>query len=167
MFMFKDLLSSLSGNIKERVSSPILGSYSIAAIICNWKPLVVLFTSKNSGISLINEVVYVQPELQQGLIYPLIFSLAFSVIYPSIKALISSFNSVAKTIELKSEYRIEELKERIAIKKDDVDTIIQALRNTYERIGYHDLKRIKEALPDEDELLIHSEKKSADSGHYK
>ena len=162
--MFKDLLSSVSGNIKERASSPILGSYSIAAIICNWKPLVVLFTSKNSGTSLINEVVYVQPGLQQGLIYPLIFSLAFSVIYPSIKALISSFNSVAKIIELKSEYRIEELKERIAIKKDDVETIIQALHNTYERIGYHDLKRIKEALPDEDELLINSAKKSAGNG---
>ncbi|WMB73725.1 hypothetical protein RA178_03620 [Shewanella oncorhynchi] len=162
--MLKDLLASVSGNIKERASSPILGSYSIAAIICNWKPLVVLFTSKNSGTALINEVLSVQPELQQGLIYPLIFSLAFSVIYPSIKALILSFNSMAKIIELKSEYRIEELKESIAIKRDDVETIIQALNNAYEKIGYHDLKRIKEALPDENDLLINSEKKSADSG---
>lgn len=104
-------------------------------------------------------IVSIQPEIKQGLIYPLIFALVFSVLYPSVKALISSLNSAAKILELKSEYRIEELKEKIAIKRDDVESIIQALYSAYEKIGYHDLKRIKEALPDEDDLLINSDKK--------
>lgn len=53
-----------------------------------------------------------------------------------------------------------ELNEKIAIKKDDIESVIQALQDSYEKIGYHDLKRIHDALPNEEELLINSPNKS-------
>ncbi|KZN52138.1 hypothetical protein N474_23575 [Pseudoalteromonas luteoviolacea CPMOR-2] len=158
--MLKELVESFSSNIKERASSPVLGSYTVAAIGCNWKSLVVLFTSEKSGVELVNEVVSVFPGLEQGLIYPAGFAIVFSLLYPSLKAIISTFNTYARIIELKAESRLEDIKERIGINRSDIDSIIESIYSSHEKIGYHDLKRIREALPNEEDLMIKKPNKS-------
>lgn len=158
--MLKEITESISSGLKERTSSPILGSYTVAAIACNWKSLVILFTSNSNGIELVEEVSGAYPGIYQSLAYPLVFALVFSVVYPTLKAMISTFNISARIIELKAEYRLEVIKEKISIKRNDVESIISLIENSYEKIGYHDLKRIKEILPDEDELLINQPNKS-------
>ncbi|GAA4805755.1 hypothetical protein GCM10023307_35520 [Lysobacter hankyongensis] len=59
-------------------------------------------------------------------------------------------------MELRSEYRMGEWKERVAAKQGDVESVIGALVDLANRdkIGYHDLKRIHDVLPKPDELQI-------------
>lgn len=154
--MLKEAIGSLADNFKERASSPILGSYTVAALLCNWKPAVVVLTSKSTGGTLIEEINAVLPGVLQGLIYPLGFALAFSVLYPTLKAAIAAFNTGARIMELKSEHRLEEWKDRVAAKKSDVESVISVLVDLANRdkIGYHDLKRIHDSLPRPEDLEI-------------
>lgn len=156
--MLKELISSIAANFKERASSPLLGSYSIAALACNWMSLVVLLTSTKSGTALVEEIIAVSPGLTQGLLYPLIFATVFSLTYPTAKAAIATFNTKAKIMELRSEYQMEELREKISMKKNDIESVISALLelSSSDRIGYHDLKRIQDVLPKPEDLQIKS-----------
>ncbi|MFC0224993.1 hypothetical protein [Serratia aquatilis] len=160
--MIKEFLNSISNNLNERISSPLLSSYTIAAIICNWMPIVVLLTSESKGIKRVAEIESVYPGVIHSIIYPLIFSISFSLLYPSLKAFISKINTKAKIMELENEYRVEELKGKVNIKKDIVESFIHALsENTmevYDSITYHQLKKILDALPKSEDLLIKEEK---------
>lgn len=155
--MWKDLINSLAGNMRERASSPILGSYTIAAIVCNWKPLVILFTSKETGTALANEIQSAFPDLQQGLLIPIIVSLIFSVLYPTLKSTISALNAYTKMLELKAEQRLENLRQQSKLKPIDVPQIIHAIDENYDNIGYHELLKIRRSLPHEEDLLIKNE----------
>jgi len=154
--LLKEFFSSVSGSIRERASSPLLGSYTFAALLCNWKPIVILFTSEKTGTSLVSEISLALPDLMTGAIYPLIFAFAFSLLYPTVKAAIGTFNTASRIMELRSEYRLEEWKERVSLKKNDIESLIESINDLYSRdkIGYHDLKRIKDALPSPDDLKI-------------
>lgn len=163
--MIKELISSVSGNLRERASSPILGTYTIAVTIISWKALVVLFTSDAKGMELVTEIQKVAPKIEVLLIYPIAISVFVSIAYPTIKALVSAFNTYSRVIEIKAEYRLEEIKERLSIKQDPIETLIRSLSqgDYYEKIGYHDLKRLLEYLPDEESLLI--KKRSEESAN--
>ncbi|MBO2650816.1 hypothetical protein [Shewanella algae] len=156
--LLKEVLKSLSGNMRERVSSPLLGSYTIAAAAVNWKSIVVLFTSKNTGTKLVEEVLSVTPEIEVAIGYPIAIAIAISVVYPSLRAVISTFNAYARIFEIKAEFRLENIKEQLNIKKDPIENLIKHLHEGgyYEKVGYHDLKRLMEYLPDEESLLIKS-----------
>ncbi|WP_345304713.1 hypothetical protein [Lysobacter hankyongensis] len=141
---------------RSRASSPLLGSYTVAALACNWKVVVVLLTSKKTGVYLVAATTSVFPGPTQSLFYPFVFAIAFSLLYPSLKAVIATFNTGARIMELRSEYRMGEWKERVAAKQGDVESVIGALVDLANRdkIGYHDLKRIHDVLPKPDELQI-------------
>ncbi|TXT36350.1 MAG: hypothetical protein FD135_4347 [Comamonadaceae bacterium] len=51
---------------------------------------------------------------------------------------------------------MEEWKEKISMKRNDVESLINALAdlNAKDKIGYHDLKRIFDVLPKADDLEI-------------
>lgn len=157
--MIKEFFSSMSGNIRERAQSPLLGSYTIAVIACNWKPLVVLFTSKSTGVSLVKEVSSEFSGPLWGLGVPLMIAVVFSVLYPAAKALIGALNSRARIMEISVEARLEEVKEehrewRESKRKDRVESMLKSLEEIVveDKLGYHDLNRILDILPDEEDL---------------
>ncbi|NKJ68219.1 hypothetical protein EX191_10500 [Vibrio chemaguriensis] len=158
--MIKELISSISGNVRERASSPLLGSYTIAAVIVNWKALVVLFTSERSGGQLVEEVSSVVPSLEISIGYPMAIALAISLGYPTLRAMVSTFNTYSRLLEIKAEYKLEDLKESLDLKRDPIENLIKHINehDYYEKIGYHDLKRLVDYLPDEESLLIKRDK---------
>jgi hypothetical protein len=160
--MFKEVMGSIGSNLNERVASPLLGAYTIAVIAMNWKCLVVLFTSEARGINLVQEVTSVYPGVLYSLALPMLVALGFSILYPTIKALIASSTTAARILELRSEKRLEELKERLALSKHDVEHVIEQLERLYQndKLGYHELKRILDVLPDEEHLRIRMSNKS-------
>ena len=165
--MIKEFVSSLSGNIRERTQSPLLGSYTIALIACNWKPITVLFTSQATGRPLVQEVSSEFSGFFWGLGVPLMVAIVFSILYPTVKALIGSLNSRARMIEIKVEANLEAIKEdlrewREAKRKDRVDSLLKSLEDIVveDKLGYHDLKRIMDILPDEESLRAKQPNKS-------
>jgi hypothetical protein len=159
--VIKDLAESLSNSIKERITSPLLGAYTVALLFSNWQVLVILFTSKGKGFQLIDELNLVYQGPEKSLIYPLIFALGFSAIYPITKAVIGALGSMAKYIDLVSEGAIESVKQRMAYNRSrndqvTIDGVIKQLEGLYaeDRIGYHELKRILDVLPREEDLII-------------
>ena len=154
--MIKDFFGSILGNIKERTQSPLLGSYTVAFIAYNWKPLVVLFTSKCTGASLVREVSseFSSPIWDVGV--PLIVAVAFSVLYPLAKSFIGRLNSFAQKREIEIEAELEEKRENLREKhKNKIESIIKSLEEMVveDKLGYHDRKRIMDILPDEAELM--------------
>lgn len=148
--VLKETVTSVAENFKERAASPLLGSYTVAALACNWKPIVVLATSQKKSVDLIAETVSVFPGFTQSLLYPAAFALGFALLYPTLKAAIATFNTQARIMDLRAEYRMEEWKERLSVKRrSDVEAIIETLMDltSHDRIGYHDLKRIHDVLP--------------------
>ncbi|MGO2511783.1 hypothetical protein [Marinomonas polaris] len=157
--MIKDFINSLSGNIRERTQSPLLGSYTVALIACNWKPLVVLFTSEASGSILVQEISEEFSGFFWGLGVPLLAALLFSVLYPTTKAVVGVLNSRARMLEIKVEARLEQAREEFrewqeSKRQDRVDAVIKSLDDIIleDKLGYHDLKRIMDILPDEESL---------------
>lgn len=165
--MIKEFVSSLLGNVRERGQSPLLGSYSIALMACNWKPIVVLFTSQATGKPLVQEVSSEFSGFCLGLGMPLIVAIAFSILYPTTKALIGSLNSRARMIEVKVEEKLEAIKEdlrekRESKRRDRVESLLKSLEDivAQDKLGYHDLKRIMDILPDEEHLRARKPNKS-------
>ncbi|EGR4133453.1 TPA: hypothetical protein ACMDQE_003474 [Vibrio cholerae] len=154
--MIKEIISSLSGNVRERASSPILGSYTVTALLVNWKAIVVLFTSELSGGLLVQEILSVSPPLDVAVLYPMLMAVAISLGYPTLRAVISSFNTYSRLLEIKAEYKLEMLKDNLSLRRDPIDNLIRQLYvdDYYDKISYHDLKRLLDALPKEKDLLI-------------
>ncbi|SOC51443.1 hypothetical protein SAMN05421509_101301 [Chromohalobacter canadensis] len=168
--MIKEFINSLSGNIRERTQSPLLGSYTIVVIACNWKPIVVLLTSQASGATLVQEVSSEFSGLFLGVGVPLMVAITFSILYPVTKALIGSLNSRARMVEIKVEANLEEVREglrewRESKRKDRVESLLKSLDGIVmeDELGYHDLKRIMDILPDEESLRAKKPNKSTQS----
>lgn len=177
--MIKDLAESLSSNIKERFTSPLLGAYTVALAFANWKFLVIAFTSKNHSFQLIDELESVFPGALEAFGNPLLFALTFSLLYPTIKSWIGTLTSIAKIVDLRNESRVVNAREKLFVKQQNfeqvtVDSTISQLTDlvSEDRLGYHDLKRILDVLPSEEDLRINRkrdefiETKDPDSSRY-
>lgn len=159
--MIKDLAESLSNNIKERFTSPLLGAYTVALAFANWKFLVIVFTSKSHSFQLIDELDLVFPGAIKAFIYPILFALTFSLLYPTIKSWIGTLTSLAKIVDLRNESKVINAREKLFVKQQNfeqvtVDSTIRQLTELIneDRLGYHDLKRILDILPSEEDLRI-------------
>ncbi|GAA6145441.1 hypothetical protein [Thalassolituus maritimus] len=154
--MIKELLKAISGDVRERASSPFLGAYTIVSIIINWKALVILFTSELHGSGLVEEAAKALLPVKTSIGYPLMIALGVSLGYPTLKAAISTFNIYARMLEIRAEDKLEILREDLNLKKDPIENLIRHINDHdyYEKIGYHDLKRLHDYLPDIESLLI-------------
>ncbi|WP_397471945.1 hypothetical protein [Rheinheimera sp.] len=47
MKVLSDVWSSITGNVNTRVKDPVIGSFAVAWIICNWDKLAILFLGEN------------------------------------------------------------------------------------------------------------------------
>lgn len=94
----KDIINSFKANLYERTTSPLLGSFIFYWIICNYKFIVILFdkdlTSENKFIAIDNlyKTDYISISILNipinGLLLPLLISLAYVLILPFISKFI-------------------------------------------------------------------------------
>jgi hypothetical protein len=157
--LIQEVANSLSNNLKQRVSSPLLGAYTLAAVMINWRGIVVLFTSKNNGLTLVDEILSVSPLLVEAIVYPLVFAFLFLIIFPSLKTILTWFESRLEIHELNMKNHVNLMYREGNI--DPLDNLIESLEDKgyYDKVSYHDIKRLMDSLPKQSDLVISPEVK--------
>ncbi len=84
-----DAFISLTNNMKERAFNPLFGSFFSAWIVCNWKLLLYLFFAE---VKIEDKIINIESSMlgvQNLLIYPLMFSIAYIFIFQWVNILIT------------------------------------------------------------------------------
>jgi effector-binding domain-containing protein len=140
--MLDDVKESLKEAVRERISSPLLGSYILFSLLLHWRAIVVLIWSEQKGLARVNEVAPLLPNSFWSFALPTIGAIAFSFGYPLIKSWYARFLSWVEGNQLKYELNniqkeliVEQMKgEREMIKKRALDLISmnKGLTTTYD-----------------------------------
>jgi signal transduction histidine kinase len=80
--MLKEILPSFKKSFEERLSNPILGTFSIAWIIINWRLWTILLFSKKTIEDKITFIEKSYVDWHSLFLYPLIFTVVYLVIFP-------------------------------------------------------------------------------------
>lgn len=113
--IFKDMLEAS----KERIKTPIAGAFTIAFILYNWRPIALLFSSKNPIEENIN---YIDKNFIgiYTILIPFIIALIYSMIVPVVGLLLDMFLVFVKRKRLEIIYNnkgfVYDLKIKIASK---------------------------------------------------
>ncbi|WP_235593276.1 hypothetical protein [Leptospira interrogans] len=95
--MIENILKNIQEFLKERVSSPLLLSFTLSWTLMNWKILYILIGSEKE-FSLIERLLYVDNNLINSwynICAPALFSLLFVIIYPFASVLVVAIWSFA------------------------------------------------------------------------
>ncbi len=77
-----ELLTSIRDYLRDRIKSPLLGPFSVAWLIWNWKPvLFVLFSNERIEVT-VETVVYKYKDLSDQLLAPAFFALSYALVHP-------------------------------------------------------------------------------------
>lgn len=108
--MLEQIFGSIRGQIDERLSNPLAGSFLISWCLWNYKFFVILFSSESvlKTFELIEIIVFpdIKTMLIKGLLYPAITSAAYIFIYPYPAKYVYEFSR-------KRQREIAEIKRRI------------------------------------------------------
>lgn len=139
----KEILEALG----TRIKSPVLGYYSIAFVIFNWKPLFYLFF-QNEGV--IERFSYFDDNTDfWSLIFnPVIFASALAVIYPWVNYLF--LKTCAKPTDLRNLIQAQS-EHNLLVKKQELEEARSALLETAEKELIDRAKRDQELNTIEDE----------------
>jgi hypothetical protein len=109
--MLSDILQSARQTFIERLSSPLLGAFSISWCAWNWKFLVILFSNNSvtTTFELVEKIAFPDSSavLFRGLILPLLTSLAYVFVYPYPARYVYGFT-------LRMQRKINQIKQKIA-----------------------------------------------------
>jgi hypothetical protein len=126
--MLKEIQESVSHNISERLSSPILGSFIIFFTAFHWRFIVCLFFHDSNGIQLLSELDKYKPHGFSSYFYPALFSLIYSLGYPFIKMAYSLFVEWIKYLhaiqELRSDHRGQRLEEEKLVRTQNHNNLM-------------------------------------------
>jgi predicted DNA-binding transcriptional regulator len=110
--MLSDLLQSTKETLTERLSSPLLGSFTIAWSLWNYKFLVILFSAESvtRTFELVDTVAFpdVSSVLLRGLLFPLLAALAYVFLYPYPARVIYGFTHRMRKATNRLRQQIEE-----------------------------------------------------------
>jgi hypothetical protein len=122
MKFIENILSSISGNAKAKVNDPLIGTFILSWIVCNWKELSILFfgegKTKERIINFNNYLGEVELfTFNSVLVIPFIVTIFYIFVFPWISLLINSLqqkvnyrlHNQAISIELEKTIRQEKL----------------------------------------------------------
>ncbi|MGY3958986.1 hypothetical protein [Aeromonas popoffii] len=113
--MFDEILSSLKGTAKTRISDPIIGSFLISWCIFNWKPLALLFFGNGKAYERI-EIFYQHYSesdfLQEWTIFiwPFSFTFFYLLVFPWLSLCVKSIQSKATKLQHKQAVELDIVK---------------------------------------------------------
>lgn len=118
----KDIIKSLFEASNERIKSPFVGSFIFAWVAFNWKPIVYLFSSKDSIEDRIQIITQSYESYKSGLVYPLLFVLFYMVVLPYIMWGLEELYTRAKVERLENKLLldIQIIKNRQAVTKENI-----------------------------------------------
>jgi hypothetical protein len=78
---FPDLFKELIDTSRERVKSPVAGTFTLAFIVWNWRPIMTLFFEK---ISVSDRIFIIDNEYcnWQAIVGPIVLAIVFIVLVP-------------------------------------------------------------------------------------
>lgn len=129
--MIKEAKLSLQENLKERISSPILGSYILFFLGFHWKIWVILFWTDLNGIEKINKLSDIWPNSAYDFLAPAFYTVLFLFSYPFAKLFYEFFIKTVEFVQIKYEQLLV---------RNDVALEEMKLRRELER------KRVREKL---------------------
>ncbi|MGJ0516213.1 MAG: hypothetical protein ACR65O_10765 [Methylomicrobium sp.] len=158
--MIDEVKDSINDNMKERLSSPILGSFLIFLISFHWKAIILLIWSEKKGIERIEELQCFMPNSVTDFIPAIIATFIYIISYPVAKLL---YDNYLKFVERKQNQNSYENKLKFDVFKYQKDI------ETKNIIGDYDIK-LKEKYssgPDFKELYNHHIEQGAEIPSHK
>lgn len=144
--MIKDLSQSLIKGLDERVRNPLLGAFTIAWCICNWRTIVVLLSGGPTPLKLeLLDDVY--PGLSFALILPLVLAGLYIGVMPWVTIKIDKYivriTTLGKLQRLEAESSLnkqraenaEELRDAESIAFDRSSALKNALRDLQQQVN--------------------------------
>jgi len=98
---------SIQHSIRERFSSPILGSFTFFLVIFHWRTVVLIFSHEAKGEALITELERFWPHSFKSYILPIIFALLYSFTYPYLRMFYALFLQRVRLLQIKNELASE------------------------------------------------------------
>ena len=124
----KEFFNSLLEASKERIKNPFIGSFVLAWLIFNWKPILYLLFSEDSMVDKINSIETKYIDLNDNLFIPLGFAVFYIVVLPYIMWVFEELYIKAKS-------------ERLSNKKDEeLLTIKNKQETTRESLKLENIK---------------------------
>ena len=117
--MINEIKNSITENINERTSNPILGSFIIFFIGYHWNVWVLLFWSDKKGMEKIDELKNIWPDSIHDFSIPAIASIAFIFLYPFIKLFYSLFIKTVNLLQLR--YDLYIVRKQVQLEKLNQD----------------------------------------------
>ena len=157
--MVGDIKDSINHAIKERLNSPILGSYIIFFTLFHWETWVLLFWSNKTGNEKINELKSIWPTNLDDFLYPLIITFVFVTLYPLVKLAYHLFIQVVDVIQVKYE-------SILSSKTDEIKTKNFKKKMEFHRIKIDSIKEKGVRHPNETQLLLQILKETAEHNSF-
>jgi len=80
--MFKEIIPSIKSHLSDRLSNPILGTFSFSWIFFNWKVVLFLFLSKDNIENKISVIESNYSNIETFIVYPVIFTIVYLLFIP-------------------------------------------------------------------------------------
>jgi hypothetical protein len=144
--MLAELKESLQHNVKERLSSPILGSYTFFFLAYNWKALALVFTSTKKGTEFVTELETVMPHNLSGVLTPALWTLYFVTCYPFLKLAYSLLIAFIRQVQIRYEFYLTRSEINLEILKEERDAEIRHRRNKFRRYQVEEAREDFDAL---------------------
>lgn len=93
MKVLDDVWNSITGNVNARVKDPVIGSFVLAWILCNWDKLAILFLGENKVEERINTLVGKMAVIEKPaliyldldlLVFPIVLTVMYLFLLPSV-----------------------------------------------------------------------------------
>jgi hypothetical protein len=131
--VISELKDSVVSAAKERLASPILGTYIIFFLWFHWRAFVMLCSSPSSGAKLISEVSPYWPHSLQDVFIPLACTAIFLTAYPVIKIAYSVFLKVVRLLQIHSDFflsrREMKLEEQLIVRESHMAELREQARH--------------------------------------
>jgi hypothetical protein len=124
--MLKEIQDSLTTTVKERISSPILGTFSLLFAAFHWRFLVHLIWHESKGSQLIAELEKLRPYGFKSYFWPVFLAIAFAIIYPLIKIQYTLFLSWLELSQTERRLRHHEARLILEKRNRDLTLFIEA-----------------------------------------
>lgn len=107
--MLTNITDSVKETIKDRMASPILGSYVLFFVIRHWRFFVVLIWSEKRGLARVAEMESQLPRSWQDWVIPAALAVSFGIIYPLIARAYATYTKWQYELQLTREMSIADV----------------------------------------------------------
>ncbi len=120
----KETSQQIASSLKEKIGSPIFGSFLLSCLALNWKMVIILFASELDAIKKIG-IITESYSLWSILLYPLIFSIIVAMLSPLLQNIIQL---IKDKLEIARQHILLRQTEELRMRKAETDIAIENMK---------------------------------------